>query len=61
MRTGHLAEADSLLRQSLRVIEPYSGREHSDTREVFGWLAELETARGHPASAARYRTFAERR
>ena len=61
MRTGRLAEADSLLRQSLRVIEPYSGREHSDTREVFGWLAELETARGHPASAARYRTFSERR
>ena len=61
MRTGRLIEADSLLRQSLDVIERYSGREHSDTREIFGWLAELETARGHPADAARFRTFAERR
>ena len=61
MRTGHFVEADSLLRQSLRVIEPYNGREHSDTREIFSWLAELEAARGHPASAARYRTFSERR
>ena len=61
MRTGRLVEADSLLRQSLGVVERYSGREHSDAREIFGWLAELETARGHPADAARFRTFSERR
>jgi serine/threonine-protein kinase len=61
MRTGHLMQADSVLRQSLGIIEPYSGPEHSDTREIFGWLAELETARGHPAGAARYRSQAERR
>ncbi len=61
MRTGLLVEADSLFRQSLRIIEPYNGREHADTREIFGWLAELETARGRPSDAQRYRTFSERR
>jgi hypothetical protein len=56
--TGHLAEGDSLLRQSLATIERHSGREHSDAREIFRWLAELETTRGRPAQAAYYRTFA---
>jgi len=55
--TGDLMTADSLLRRSLGIIERHSGREQSDAREVFGWLAELEAARGHPAEAARYRSF----
>jgi serine/threonine-protein kinase len=61
MRTGNLVDANALLRRSLAIIEPYSGREHSDAREIYGWLAELETARGHPAQAAHYRSFSEPR
>jgi len=60
-RTGDLIGADSLLRRSLGIIERHSGREHSDVREVFRWLAELETARGRPVEAARYRSFADYR
>jgi hypothetical protein len=60
-RLGDLLGADSLLRRSLGIIERHSGREHSDAREVFRWLAELETARGRPAEAARYRSFADPR
>ena len=60
-RTGDLIGADSILRRSLGIIERHSGREHGDAREIFRWLAELETARGRPAEAARYRSFAEPR
>jgi len=56
---GDLARGDSLLRRSLGIIERHSGREHTDAREIFRWLAELETARGRPTQAARYRSFAE--
>ena len=57
-RTGDLAAADSLLRRSLGILEQHSGREQSDAREVFRWLAELATARGRPTEAARFRSFA---
>jgi len=60
-RTGDIAGGDSLLRRSLAIIERHSGREQPDAREIFRWLAELETARGRPAEAARYRHFAGRR
>jgi hypothetical protein len=60
-RTGDLIAADSILQRSLGIIERHSGREQSDAREVFRWLAELETARGRPAEAARFRSFADLR
>jgi hypothetical protein len=50
--------ADSLLRHSIATIERQVGREHPDVRELYGWLADLEDARGQHAEAAQHRAIA---
>ena len=57
-RAHHYAAADSLLRHSIATIERQVGREHPDVRELYGWLADLEEARGQHAEAARHRAIA---
>ncbi|HEV8216592.1 MAG TPA: serine/threonine-protein kinase [Gemmatimonadaceae bacterium] len=57
-RTHRYALADSLLRHAIAVIERQVGREHPDVRELYGWLADLEDARGQHAEAAQHRAIA---
>ena len=57
-REHKYAEADSLLRYSISAIERQVGREHPDVRELYGWLADLEDARGQHAAATRDRAIA---
>jgi hypothetical protein len=47
-----------LLRYSLATIERQVGREQPDVRELYGWLAGLEDARGDHAAATRDRAIA---
>jgi len=57
-REHRYTAADSLLRYSLAIIERQVGREHPDVRELYGWLADLEDARGQRAAATRDRAIA---
>ena len=57
-REHRYAAADSLLRHSIAAIELQVGREHPDVRELYGWLADLEDARGQHAEAMRDRAIA---
>ena len=52
------ASADSLLRNAIATIERQVGREHPDVRELYGWLADLDEARGDHAEALRLRAIA---
>jgi len=57
-RAHRYSVADSLLRHSIATIERQVGREHPDVRELYGWLADLEDARGQRAEAAQHRAIA---
>ena len=60
-REHRFAAADSTLRTSLRIIERQVGRRQRNVREMYGWLADLEDARGRRDDAARYRAIAATR
>ena len=60
-REGRYAEADSVLRESLRVLERQVGREQHNVREVYGWLADLDDALGRRDDALRHRVIADAR
>jgi len=57
-REHRFAAADSILRLALGTMERQVGREHHDVRELYGWRADLEDARGRHAEASRYRALA---
>lgn len=57
-REGRYAAADSSLRHSLLILERQVGRGQSDVREVYGWLADLDEARGRRDEANRHRAIA---
>jgi len=57
-REARYAEADSVLRESLRSLERQVGRGQPDVREVYGWLADLDDALGRTDDAARHRMIA---
>jgi tetratricopeptide (TPR) repeat protein len=61
LRTGDLAGADSLLHHARAVLEGQTSRQDPDLRQVYGWLADLETARQRPEEAAKYRAIAKGR
>lgn len=60
-REGRYSDGDSLMRQSLRTMERQVGRAQPDVREVYGWLADLDDARGRRDEASRYRAIANAR
>ena len=60
-RRGDYSAGDSLLRHAIDVVERQIGREHHDVRELYGWLADLHVAWGHPAEATRFRAIAAAR
>ena len=60
-RMGRYADADSVLRRAIQIMERTVTREQRDVRELYGWLAELHDAWGHPADAARYWAIAAAR
>lgn len=60
-RTGDYALADSLLQEARKILERQTGPQDPELRRVYGFLAELETARRRPAEAARYRAIANGR
>jgi Arc/MetJ-type ribon-helix-helix transcriptional regulator len=57
-REKKYAAADSVLRESLRTMERQVGREQRDVKELYGWLADLDDARGLHDEALRYRAIA---
>ena len=57
-REARYAEADSVLRESLRTLERQVGRGQRDVRQVYGWLADLDDALGRSDDAARHRMIA---
>lgn len=57
-REGRYAAADSALRQSLLTMEQQVGRKQPNVRELYGWLADLDDARGLHDEASRYRAIA---
>jgi hypothetical protein len=57
-REARYAEADSVLRESLRKLERQVGRGQHDVRQVYGWLADLDDALGRTDDAARHRMIA---
>jgi len=61
MREGRYPAADSILRRSLATMERQVGRAHPTVRELYGWLADLEDARGRHADAVQYRAIADTR
>lgn len=58
LRERRYAAADSVLGDVLRRLELKEGRRHRDIREMHGWLAEAEEARGLHAEARRDRAIA---
>lgn len=60
-REAKYVQADSVLRDAIGVIERQVGRGHPDVRRLYGWLADLQEARGRQADAARYRAIAAAR
>ena len=60
-REGRYAAADSVLRHAIATMERQVGRRHPDVRQLYGWLADLEDARGRRTDAARYRSIATSR
>jgi len=57
-REGNFIAADSTLRRALETLERQVGRDHPDVRELYGWLADVQDARGRRDAAARYRAIA---
>lgn len=60
-REHRLSAADSTLHESLRIMERQVGRSQRDLREMYGWLADVEDARGRRDDAAHYRAIAAAR
>jgi serine/threonine-protein kinase len=60
-REGRYVEADSLLRESLQMLERQIGRAEHNVREVYGWLADLDDALGRRDDALRHRVIADAR
>jgi len=60
-REGKYGVADSLLRHSLATMERKVGREQPDVKELYGWLADVDDARGRPDEARRDRAIANAR
>lgn len=60
-REAKYAQADSVLRKAIAIIERQVGRGHPDVRRLYGWLADLQAARGRQSDAARYRAIATAR
>jgi serine/threonine protein kinase/tetratricopeptide (TPR) repeat protein len=60
-REGKYDVADSLLRHSLATMERKVGREQPDVKELYGWLADVDDARGRPDEARRDRAIANAR
>jgi serine/threonine-protein kinase len=60
-KTGGYHEADSLLQHARAILERQTSRRDPDLRQVYGYLADLETARKRPAEAAKYRAIANGR
>lgn len=60
-REGHYVAADSVLRGALLTMEKQVGRGQHDVREMYGWLADVDDARGLHDQAARYRAIANAR
>ena len=60
-RTGNFDAADSLLQHARALLSTQTNQLTPDLREVYGWLADLETARQRPEEAARYRAIASSR
>src|SRR5574337_2041099 len=58
LRERRYAAADSVIGDALRRLELKEGRRHREIREMHGWLAEAEAARGLDADAARDRAIA---
>jgi eukaryotic-like serine/threonine-protein kinase len=57
-RERRYTAADSLLGYAIAKMERQVGREHPDVRELYGWLADLDEARGQHAEAMRHRAIA---
>ena len=60
-RTGNFDAADSLLQRARTLLSTQANQLTPDLREVYGWLADLETARQRPVEAARYRAITNSR
>jgi tetratricopeptide (TPR) repeat protein len=58
VREGRYASADSVLRESIRIVERHVDRKSRDVRELHGWLADAEDAEGRHAEAAQDRAIA---
>jgi eukaryotic-like serine/threonine-protein kinase len=57
-REGRYTAADSVLRESIRIVERHVDRKSHDVRELHGWLADAEDAEGRHAEAAQDRAIA---
>jgi serine/threonine-protein kinase len=57
-RMGGFMLADSLLQHARATMERQTSRQSPDVRQIYGFLADLETARRRPEEAARYRAIA---
>jgi serine/threonine-protein kinase len=60
-REARYAAADSTLHHAVAALERQVDRRSPDLRRLYAWLADLETARGRPMNAARYRAIADAR